>query len=65
MSTSISAKNSRDGLQAMQVLGGYGYMKEYELERLFRDMKLMTVGGGTNEIHRDMIAKQMLAETAR
>jgi alkylation response protein AidB-like acyl-CoA dehydrogenase len=49
-------------LQAMQVLGGYGYMREYELERLFRDVRLMTVGGGTNEIHRDMIAKLMLAE---
>jgi alkylation response protein AidB-like acyl-CoA dehydrogenase len=53
------------GLQAMQILGGYGYMREFDLERLFRDMKLMTVGGGTNEIHRDMIAKQMLAEAAR
>jgi alkylation response protein AidB-like acyl-CoA dehydrogenase len=53
------------GLQAMQILGGYGYMREFDLERLFRDMKLMTVGGGTNEIHRDMIAKQMLAEADR
>jgi alkylation response protein AidB-like acyl-CoA dehydrogenase len=48
------------GLQAMQVLGGYGYMQEYELERMFRDMKLMTVGGGTNEVHRDMVARHML-----
>jgi len=49
-------------LEAMQILGGYGYMREYELERLFRDLKLMTVGGGTNEIHRDMIARMVLAE---
>jgi alkylation response protein AidB-like acyl-CoA dehydrogenase len=49
------------GLQAMQILGGYGYMREYELERLFRDMKLMTVGGGTNEIHREAIAKAELS----
>jgi len=49
------------GLQAMQILGGYGYMQEYELERLFRDMKLMTVGGGTNEIHREAIAKAAFA----
>jgi alkylation response protein AidB-like acyl-CoA dehydrogenase len=58
----ISEACVAQGLQAMQVLGGYGYMREYELERLFRDMKLMTVGGGTNEIHREMIAKAVLAE---
>jgi alkylation response protein AidB-like acyl-CoA dehydrogenase len=52
-------------LQAMQILGGYGYMREYELERLFRDLKLMTVGGGTNEVHREMIARMVLAEGSR
>jgi alkylation response protein AidB-like acyl-CoA dehydrogenase len=57
----ISETCVQQGLEAMQVLGGYGYMREYELERLFRDMKLMTVGGGTNEIHREMIAKGMLS----
>jgi alkylation response protein AidB-like acyl-CoA dehydrogenase len=59
----ISEACVREGLQAMQVLGGYGYMKEYELERLFRDMKLMTVGGGTNEIHREALAKHVLSSS--
>lgn len=57
----VSEAAVTNGLQAMQVLGGYGYMKEYALERLFRDMRLMTVGGGTNEVHREAIAKAVLA----
>lgn len=37
--------------RAMQVLGGYGYVGEYQVERLWRDAKLLEIGGGTNEAH--------------
>lgn len=57
----VSETALRGGIEAMQVLGGYGYMREYQVERLVRDIKLMTVGGGTNEIHRDMIARGLLS----
>lgn len=43
------AKNIAD--RAMQVLGGYGYVGEYQVERLWRDAKLLEIGGGTNEAH--------------
>lgn len=37
--------------RAVQVLGGYGYVGEYQVERLWRDSKLLEIGGGTNEAH--------------
>lgn len=37
--------------RAIQVLGGYGYVGEYQVERLWRDAKLLEIGGGTNEAH--------------
>lgn len=43
------AKNVAD--RAMQVLGGYGYVGEYRVEQLWRDAKLLEIGGGTNEAH--------------
>ncbi|HEV8532013.1 MAG TPA: acyl-CoA dehydrogenase family protein [Methylomirabilota bacterium] len=43
----------------VQLHGGYGYMREYAVERFFRDMRLMTIGGGTSEIMKEIIAKQM------
>lgn len=49
-------------LDAMQVLGGAGYTREYAPERLFRDMRLWTVGGGTSEIQQLTIAKELLRE---
>lgn len=42
-------KNVAD--RAIQVLGGYGYVGEYQVERLWRDAKLLEIGGGTNEAH--------------
>jgi len=44
--------------QAVQLHGGYGYMREYMVERLFRDARLFPIGGGTEEIMREIIAKQ-------
>ncbi|PWK08422.1 acyl-CoA dehydrogenase family protein [Tumebacillus permanentifrigoris] len=45
--------------QAVQIHGGYGYMKEYPVERFFRDAKLMEIGEGTSEIQRIVIARQI------
>lgn len=45
--------------QAIQIHGGYGYMREYEVERYLRDMKLMEIGEGTSEIQRLVIARQL------
>lgn len=45
---------------AIQIHGGYGYMKDYEIERLFRDAKITTIGEGTSEIQRFVIARELL-----
>lgn len=45
--------------QAVQIHGGYGYMKEYEVERYMRDAKLLEIGEGTSEIQRMVIARQI------
>jgi isovaleryl-CoA dehydrogenase len=47
-------------LDAIQILGGYGYTREFPVERYLRDAKLMEIGAGTNEIQRVIIAKAML-----
>jgi acyl-CoA dehydrogenase len=44
---------------AIQVLGGYGYMREYAVERLYRDVRLLAIGGGTTEIMKEIIWKAM------
>ncbi|GAA1025025.1 MULTISPECIES: acyl-CoA dehydrogenase family protein [Amycolatopsis] len=48
-------------LDAIRVHGGYGYSREYNVERYFRDAPLMIVGEGTNEIQRNVIAAQLVA----
>jgi isovaleryl-CoA dehydrogenase len=48
--------------EAVQILGGYGYMKEFPVERMMRDAKLQTIGGGTSEIQRLIIAREILGE---
>ena len=47
-------------LEAMRIHGGYGYIKEYPVERYFREAPLMIIGEGTNEIQRLVIARQLL-----
>ncbi len=54
---SVAAKEVADS--AMQVLGGYGYMGEYVVERLWRDAKLIEIGGGTLEAHQKNITKDL------
>lgn len=46
---------------AIQVHGGYGYSRDYNVERLYRDARLMTIGEGTSEIQRLVIARHVLA----
>jgi cyclohexane-1-carbonyl-CoA dehydrogenase len=47
---------------AVQVLGGYGYMKDFSVERMFRDAKLTQIFEGTNQIQRIVIAREILGE---
>ena len=47
---------------AIQVHGGYGYSREYPVERIYRDARLMTIGEGTSEIQRLVIARKLLTE---
>lgn len=46
-------------LDAIQVLGGYGYIREFKVERLMRDAKLVEIGGGTSQIQRLIIAREV------
>jgi alkylation response protein AidB-like acyl-CoA dehydrogenase len=46
--------------KAIQIHGGYGYMKEYPVEKFHRDAKLTTIGEGTSEIQRLVIARRLL-----
>jgi alkylation response protein AidB-like acyl-CoA dehydrogenase len=45
--------------EAIQVFGGYGYMKEYPVEKLFRDAKVTEIYEGTSEIQRTVIAREL------
>ena len=47
--------------EAMRIHGGYGYSKEFAVERLYRDAPLLCIGEGTNEMQRIIIAKQLIA----
>ncbi|MEW6261571.1 MAG: acyl-CoA dehydrogenase family protein [Thermodesulfobacteriota bacterium] len=45
---------------AVQIHGGYGFMREYLVERLYRDSRILSIGGGTSEIMKEVISKRML-----
>ena len=49
-----------NAMEAMRIHGGYGYSKEFNVERYYRDAPLMCIGEGTNEIQRIIIAKQLI-----
>jgi len=53
---------SRAANKAVQIHGGYGYIKDYHVERYLRDVKLTEIGEGTSEIQRIIIAKSLLEE---
>ncbi|TYP95648.1 Acyl-CoA dehydrogenase [Fodinibius salinus] len=52
----------RSANEAVQIHGGYGYIKEYHVERFMRDAKLMTIGEGTSEVQRMVIARELKKE---
>jgi len=47
-------------LDAIRIHGGHGYSTEFDVERYYRDAPLMIVGEGTNEIQRNVIARQLV-----
>jgi alkylation response protein AidB-like acyl-CoA dehydrogenase len=55
----------RTTYDAIQVYGGYGYSREYPVERMWRDAKLCTIGEGTSEIQRMVIARHVLGRAAK
>jgi alkylation response protein AidB-like acyl-CoA dehydrogenase len=56
-STEMAERVTRN---AIQILGSYGYSGEYPVERMYRDARLMTIGEGTSEVQRMVIARQLL-----
>jgi acyl-CoA dehydrogenase len=50
---------NRVAYEAVQIFGGYGYMREFPIERFYRDARLWTIGGGTSEIMKEIIAKRL------
>ena len=51
------AKNVAD--RAIQTLGGFGYVGDFKVERLWRDSKLLEIGGGTNEAHQKNMVRDL------
>ncbi len=60
--TYASEASTRVALEAIQIFGGYGYMRDLPLERLARDAKLLEIGAGTSEIRRLLVARELLGE---
>jgi len=57
LATEVSERVCRN---AIQIHGGYGYSREFAVERYYRDTRLMTIGEGTSEIQRLVIARHIL-----
>ena len=53
--TAVRAAN-----EAVQIHGGYGFIKEFPVEKFYRDVKLMTIGEGTSEVQKMVIARNLL-----
>jgi alkylation response protein AidB-like acyl-CoA dehydrogenase len=60
-----SSVGRRQTAEAIQVLGGYGYTKEFPVERYYRDAKIMEIYEGTSEIQRLVIARSILGLKGR
>lgn len=58
-------KATQMALQAIQILGGNGYIEEYPAARLLRDAKLYEIGAGTSEVRRMLIGRELFSETTR
>jgi butyryl-CoA dehydrogenase len=57
-----SEAGMKAAIKAVQILGGYGYMREYPVERYLRDVKLCEIGEGTSEIQRLIISRELLKQ---
>jgi len=61
MSKMLSTKIADETIyDCLQMLGGYGYIEEYPLARMWRDSRLGPIGGGTSEILKEIIAKMII-----
>ena len=60
--TDVAMKVTTD---AVQIMGGSGYMKEYPVEKMMRDAKILQIYEGTNQIQRNVIALDMIKEATR
>jgi isovaleryl-CoA dehydrogenase len=58
--TFASEASTQVALDAVQIYGGYGYIRDYPLEKLARDAKLLEIGAGTSEIRRLLVARELL-----
>jgi butyryl-CoA dehydrogenase len=52
-------------IDALQIFGGYGYMRDYPIEKYVRDAKITQIYEGTNQIQRNIIALEMIKELAK
>jgi alkylation response protein AidB-like acyl-CoA dehydrogenase len=55
----VTEASQKAALEGMQMMGGYGYSSEYDMERLVRQTLVSTIYGGTSEIQRNIIAKTL------
>jgi butyryl-CoA dehydrogenase len=55
---------SRAANDCLQILGGYGYLRDYPVERIMRDARLMEIGEGTSEVQRIVIAKDLARQAS-
>ncbi|MCK5139354.1 MAG: acyl-CoA dehydrogenase, partial [Thermodesulfovibrionia bacterium] len=62
MATDVAMKVT---VEAVQILGGYGYMKEYPVEKMMRDAKILQIYEGTNQIQRNIIGLALIKEAAK
>ncbi|MGH2726964.1 MAG: acyl-CoA dehydrogenase family protein [Actinomycetota bacterium] len=58
----VAEVSMQNAIEAIQIFGGYGYIKEFPVERSMRDAKLASIGGGTSEIQKLIIARSLLGE---
>jgi alkylation response protein AidB-like acyl-CoA dehydrogenase len=56
---------NRAASASVQTHGGYGYIRESKISRFFADAKILEIGGGTNEIQRNVIARDVLGSVRR
>jgi len=58
----VIRSSNRAAYRALQIHGGYGYMKEYKIERLYRDARVATIYEGTSEVQRLVISREVMTD---